>query len=85
VGHVVDFSLTGFKLLSDQEFEETKVYQLRAEFPLKGGQTTMVAFDAQCKWCRRRKDDGLFDAGFYFHKLSDEEATHLRALFRSAT
>ena len=82
VGHIVDFSLTGFKLISDVPFDETKVYELRADFPAKGGQSTMVAFDAQCKWCKRREDK-LYDAGFSFFKLTEEEAAHLRALFRT--
>jgi hypothetical protein len=80
VGHLMDFSLNGVRIMSDKEFSESVLYFLRADFPTSKTESTIVTFDASCVWCKQREDDDLYEAGFLFQKISEEDLAVLRLL-----
>lgn len=80
IGHLMDFSLAGVRIMSDTEFAESVLYFLRADFPTSKTESAIVTFDASCVWCRQREDDDLYEAGFLFQKISEEDLAVLRLL-----
>jgi hypothetical protein len=85
VGHLLDFSLSGIRLMSDKEFTESVLYFLRADFPVGKSESVIVTFDAACVWCKRREEDDLYEAGFVFQSISEEDLAVLRLLSAQQT
>ena len=80
IGHLLDFSLAGVRIMSDKEFSESVLYLLRADFPTSKSESAIVTFDATCVWCRQREEDDLYEAGFVFQRISEEDLAVLRLL-----
>ena len=80
IGHLLDFSLAGVRIMSDNEFTESVLYFLRADFPTSKSESAIVTFDATCVWCRQREEDDLYEAGFVFQHIAEEDLAVLRLL-----
>lgn len=84
-GHLMDFSLAGVRIMSDKEFAESVLYLLRADFPTSKSESAIVTFDATCVWCQQREEDDLYEAGFVFQHISEENLAVLRLLLAQQT
>jgi hypothetical protein len=72
LGHVVDISAGGMKLLTDIPIAHRREYRLLLEVSLNGERPQKLAMTARSTWTDRDINPGLYNTGFYFLWLSPE-------------
>ncbi len=84
VGHVVDISTRGVKLITETPIGVQEEYRLRMRFPGRNGSPhTELMLDAVCKWCRADNDNPeFFLVGFQIRNINAEEADCIRRMIR---
>jgi len=81
IGHVVDLSPQGVKLISEEPIGVQEEYRLRMRFPGKEGGREEHILDAVCRWCRPDDDNpDFYLAGFQIRHLADEDAEFIRKM-----
>ena len=80
IGHVVDISPQGLKLITDEAIGVQEEYRLRMRFPgAKSGLGELI-FDAICRWCRKDDNPDFYLAGFRIQNLKSEEANFIQGM-----
>ena len=72
LGHVVDISLGGIKVLSQQPIAVHQQLTLILKAALETGKQCQVKATAHCVWSREDDNQGYYLAGFKFFSLSKE-------------
>jgi c-di-GMP-binding flagellar brake protein YcgR len=80
LGHIVDISAGGMKLLSDSPIPDRREYRLLLEISLNGGSLEKVAMTARSTWTDWDMNPGLYNTGFYFLWLSPEARLKIEQL-----
>lgn len=70
VGHVVDISLGGLQLLSENPIASGEEFRFRMELSLESGRKESIAFQARNVWQDEDLDAGAFSVGFEFINLT---------------
>lgn len=80
VGHVVDISPHGLKLITDQPIPVGEYRRLRMSFPGIGSSRDELVFDALCKWCQQDENPAFYLAGFQIRNLMPEDASFIQGM-----
>lgn len=80
VGHVVDITPHGLKLITDQPVTVQEQLRLRMSFPGMGSSRDELFFDAVCKWCRQDENPAFYLVGFQILNLMPEEAVFIQGM-----
>ena len=64
LGHLVDITTEGVKMVSEIPIPTEKDFRLRMEVPLESSKAEEVMFEAHSLWCRRDTNPDFFAAGF---------------------
>lgn len=80
VGHVVDISPHGLKLITEQPVPVRERRRLRMSFPGIGSSRDELIFDAVCKWCRQDENPAFYLVGFQIQDLMPEDASFIQGM-----
>ncbi len=70
LGHLVDLTLEGFKIISRESIPRNEVYELRIDLPEEVEGVRQIVTRAQCVWCERDINPEFYDAGFRIISIS---------------
>jgi hypothetical protein len=70
VGHVVDITTEGMKLMSKAPLKPDTMYHFRMLLPDEMGGTKQISFDAKSMWCKDNLYSDFYGTGFRFEKIS---------------
>lgn len=82
IGHVVDITREGLKLVMDKPINARSKWKLRMSLPESIEGTENVCFDATCVWCDKDVNPDFYVAGFEIHGLGESEIKTIEALVR---
>lgn len=72
VGHVVDITIEGIKLVSPDPIETDADFHLRLELPRSIRGRRAIVCDAHSVWCRKDINPDFFDTGLQLHNIDSE-------------
>jgi len=70
IGHLVDLTLEGFKIICREAIPRNEVFELRIELPKEVEGVRQIDTRAQCVWCERDINPEFFNAGFRIISIS---------------
>ncbi len=81
IGHIVDITTSGIKLMSRIPIENDKVYHLRMILP-EGIQEVSkeIIFKAKSLWRKEKMYSDFYGSGFAFESIADGDITILKRL-----
>jgi len=82
VGHVVDITQEGLKLIMDSPITPKSKWKLRMSLPEPIEGTREVRFEATCVWCDKDVNPDFYVAGFEIHGLGESEIQTIESLVR---
>lgn len=82
VGHVVDLTTGGMRLVTTRVFEKGATQQLLIAMDIGPGGAKTVPVSAVCTWAGRDVNPDLNAAGFRFENLSPHDEASLARLIR---
>lgn len=73
LGHLVDITVKGIKIISDEPVNPKMHYNLLIEVTLEMGQKPKMSIelDAESVWCRKDVNDDYWDTGFVFSNINE--------------
>jgi hypothetical protein len=80
LGHVVDISTAGMKLLSDSPINNRREYRMVLDISMDGGPRQKVALTGRSTWSDEDINPGLYTTGFCFLSLSPEAKAQIEEL-----
>jgi len=80
LGHVVDITTDGMKLMSKDPITPGTVFQFRMALPDEIGSSKEINFEAKSVWSKSNLYSDFFGTGFTFEKISDEDVAIIRKL-----
>jgi PilZ domain len=80
VGHVVDITTGGIKLMSKEPIKPGATHHLRMALPDGIGSSKEIRFDAKSVWSKNHLYSDFYGTGFTFEKISDEDIAVIRHL-----
>lgn len=83
LGHMIDLSGHGLRVVGDHPFESGVKYQLLLVLPYKVDGVETIEFDVWCRWAMQNAEEALFYAGMEIAEISDEQRGHLEKLLAS--
>ncbi len=85
LGDVVDISLGGIRLLSNEALPKGQTLRLRFEIAMGAEYQAEVLFAARTVWCRNDIDPGFYTSGLKYDNLSPQAKASLQNLIRLLT
>jgi hypothetical protein len=64
VGHLVDLTLEGIKIVGDKEIEKGGIFNFMIDLPKEVRGVHQIILKTQCVWCNRESDAEIYFAGF---------------------
>jgi hypothetical protein len=80
VGHLVDITTEGMKLISKGPLRPDTLYHFRMLLPDDLGGSKHMQFDARSVWCKDNLYSDFNGTGFRFEKISDEDIAIIGSL-----
>lgn len=81
LGHVVDVSTEGMKLMSKEPIEEGTEFDVRMVLPDELGESSrQLAFRARCAWCNQNVYSDFYGAGFHIENIDAADVRLIRRL-----
>ncbi|MEW5924187.1 MAG: PilZ domain-containing protein [Candidatus Zixiibacteriota bacterium] len=80
LGRVVNMSINGLMLVSDQPIEFPKLYECKIELPEEILESRELIFDAESKWCNKNDELNCYETGFLLRNLSEKVGDIVRLL-----
>jgi hypothetical protein len=80
VGHVVDITTEGMKLMSKEPVKPDTVYHFRMALPDEIGSSKEISFDAKSVWSKDNLFSDFYGTGFTFVKIDDKDIAIIRDL-----
>jgi hypothetical protein len=80
VGHVVDITTQGMRLMSKAPLKPDTVYHFRMLLPDEMGGTKHISFDAKSVWCKDNIFSDFHGTGFKFENIADPDIEIIAAL-----
>jgi len=77
LGHLVDLTTGGIKLISKHPIETEKAFSLRMMLPEGYFREKMLHFDGLSKWCDNDVNPEFFVTGFEVQKLEKKVRKHI--------
>ena len=72
IGHCVDISHGGMKVISEAPIEIKKIFQLKMFLPFEIQGSRYVNFIAISKWCQIDENPDFYSCGFQWHNITPE-------------
>jgi len=69
LGHLVDLTTKGLKLVSKNPFPDGKTYTMRMTLPEDYFEEKILRFEATSRWCTNAVNPDFYDTGFQVEKL----------------
>lgn len=73
IGHVVDMSATGMKILADRPVAVDTEYTLFVDLKTATNFKPEVMFSARCVWVREDPMSGAYNCGFHLVNVTEEQ------------
>jgi hypothetical protein len=83
LGQVLDMSIKGLKLTSENPIAVRRIYYCRMPLKRKIDGFGEIFFDAECRWCVESDDIGWYNSGFLLRFSSPRDAELVQKLIRS--
>ena len=83
MGHIVDISATGMRVLSDRSLDTDNDYLLYVDLSEVEGFGQDVAFNAKCVWVRQDEDSGAYYCGMQLQDIGVNEQEIINRLIES--
>ena len=80
LGHIVDISMGGIKVLGEHPIEAEKKFHLLFDISLGDGKQTHVTVEARSIWTAKDINPGFHTTGFCFLELSNESYESVSSL-----
>jgi hypothetical protein len=80
VGHVVDITTGGMKLMSKEPVKPGTVHHFRMALPDGVGTSREILFDAKSVWSKSNLYSDFYGTGFTFEKIEDGDVAIIRDL-----
>ncbi|PKK84053.1 MAG: hypothetical protein CVT49_05360 [candidate division Zixibacteria bacterium HGW-Zixibacteria-1] len=80
IGRVVNMSINGLMLVSDEPIEVSKLFPCKMELPEEILESRQLVFDAESKWCNKNAALNCYETGFLIRNLSDKVCDIVRLL-----
>ena len=85
IGHMVNISVGGAMMVSEEPIEIPSVFACSMELPKKLRRSQPLEFDVQTKWCMRNDGTGLYETGYHFVNLTRESKKSIQAILERVT
>lgn len=72
LGRVVDITTEGMRLCGEEPIQTDRILTFSLSLPAVSGKNSDMIFDAEVIWCRRSKNQDLYDTGIRLKNLSLE-------------
>ncbi len=82
IGQVINLSDRGFKLMSEQPMETSRVYNCRMPIPENITDKDEIRFFAECRWCRQNEETTWYDSGYYLRKIAPGDLKIIQSIKR---
>lgn len=73
VGHLVDITIDGIRILNKTPFDTGTVYPFRLDLANMGSLEQQLDFDAECIWQEREFASGVCNSGFKIIKIAKKD------------
>ncbi len=81
IGHIVDISTKGIKLMSREEITPGEIYNIKMILPEGIEESSReVFFEAKCVWCKSRMYSDFYGSGFEYHSIGEDYAQIIKRL-----
>lgn len=80
IGNLVNISLTGFMLITDQSLPEGHLFQLKIAIPDPAGGISTVSFGAESLWNQDEPSSGNHWVGFQIIDIADSDSALIEQL-----
>ncbi len=80
LGHVVNLTVQGMMVISDQPVERDHRYRLCMHLPHDLGDVDTIDFDATSVWIRHDVNPEFYNSGFKFESIQEKDRDILRDL-----
>ena len=80
IGHLADLSTTGMRVISKDALWLDQTFAIRIDLPREVRDRTEINAVARVIWSRPHPTNGLFDLGFHFETVSDDDTQTIRQL-----
>ncbi len=74
LGRVVDITTEGMRLCGEEPIQTDRTLTFSLSLPAVSGGDSEIIFDADVIWCKRSKNQELYDTGIRLKNLSPEKA-----------
>ncbi len=85
VGRMIDLSLTGAMIISEDPIQTPTTFACRMDFPEEVQGYHQVTFDLESKWCERNDAIGMYETGHQFVGLIDENRQLVKIILEKWT
>lgn len=82
IGQIINLSDRGFKLMSEQPTEVSKIYNCRMPILDDFAAKKEISFFAECRWCGLNEETTWYDSGFYIRKIAPEDLKIIQSIKR---
>ena len=82
IGQIINLSDRGFKLMSEEQTEVSKIYHCRMSIPENMAEKNEVKFFAESRWCNRNEETTWYDSGFYMRKIEPSDLKIIQSVKR---
>ncbi len=81
VGHLVDITPGGLKLMSKDPVESGKSFEFRMILPIElDGTNRQLLFNTKCMWCKKNVYSDFYGAGFEISDIDKEDIDLIKRL-----
>lgn len=82
IGHLVDITIDGLMLISQQPQEPGQLFPLKIMLPEGLGRGEALTVDARSAWCKKDVNPSFYAIGFQFTHILDENQKTIESLIR---
>ncbi len=80
LGHLVDITIEGMKMVSEETIPSKKDFRLKMEVPLESGKAEEVLFRARSLWSKKDTNPDFYATGFNLENLNTDAIKVIQAL-----
>jgi c-di-GMP-binding flagellar brake protein YcgR len=80
IGHLADLSVTGMRVVSREALWLDQTFAIRIDLPREVRDRTEIRAVAKVIWSKPHETNGLFDLGFHFQQVSEDDTETIEQL-----
>lgn len=80
IGHLADLSESGMRVISKDSLWLDQVFPVRIDLPREIRDRSEIKAEAKVIWSRPHETHGLFDLGFHFESVSEDDVATIQQL-----